>query len=179
MPALGPTVNSSWRVTKPRLHLDADTSIRQLQRALIERGHDVTRTPNDWISAEADDEAQLLGATAQGRVIFTFNVRDFAVLARYHPAHGGLILAVQSHWTLAGLIAALERALATTEADGLVIEVRDLTPAFPDFDAAVRGEHGRGLWGARRLGATITWFQHHAASGKTVRAELPYRPAEP
>lgn len=69
--------------------------------------------------------------------------------------------------------------LATTEAGSLVIEVRDLTPAFPDFDAAVRGEHGRGLWGARRLGATITWFQHHGASGKTVRAELPYRPAEP
>ena len=44
---------------KPRLHLDADTSIRQLQRALIDRGHDVTRTPNDWITLDADDEAQL------------------------------------------------------------------------------------------------------------------------
>jgi len=31
--------NSSWRVSRPRLHLEADTSIRQLQRALLDRGH--------------------------------------------------------------------------------------------------------------------------------------------
>ena len=32
-------------MTGPRLHLDADTSMRALQRALTERGHDVTHTP--------------------------------------------------------------------------------------------------------------------------------------
>jgi len=35
--------------------------IRQLQRALLDRGHDVTRTPNDWMPSDADDESQLLG----------------------------------------------------------------------------------------------------------------------
>lgn len=68
-----------------RLHLDADTSIRPLYRALIARGHDVTRTPNEWIVQDASDEAQLLAATTHGRVIFTFNVRDFSALALSHP----------------------------------------------------------------------------------------------
>ncbi|MGW6413467.1 ATP-binding protein [Streptomyces vinaceus] len=67
--------------------------------------------------------------------------------------------------------------LATTEGAGLVIEVEDLMPAFPRFDAAVRGEHGRGLQEAAQLGATITWTLHHEAQTKTVRAELPARPA--
>ncbi len=65
-----------------KLHLDADTSIKSLQAALLARGLDVTRTPNAWMPLDASDEQQLLGATAQGRVIFTFNIRDFLVLAR-------------------------------------------------------------------------------------------------
>lgn len=35
--------------------------------------------------------------------------------------------------------------LAVTASGGLVIEVRDLVPSFPRFDAAVRGELGCGL----------------------------------
>jgi hypothetical protein len=34
---------------KPSLHLDADASIKALYQALIDRGHDVTRTPNEWM----------------------------------------------------------------------------------------------------------------------------------
>jgi hypothetical protein len=102
---------------RPRLHLDADASIRQLQRALLDRGHDVTRTPNDWISLDADDEAQLLGATAQGRVIFTFNVRDYVALAQRHPQYGGVALAAQREWRLGALITALDRMLTETTAE--------------------------------------------------------------
>jgi hypothetical protein len=101
---------------EPRLHLDADTSIRSLQRALLARGHDVTRTPTDWMPVDATDEAQLLGATAQGRCIFTFNVRDFVVLAERHPVHGGIILAAQRSMGLSELIAALDRLLTETDA---------------------------------------------------------------
>ncbi|MEP7359621.1 MAG: DUF5615 family PIN-like protein [Anaerolineales bacterium] len=104
-------------MAKPRLHLDADTSIRQLQRALSERGRDVTRTPNDWIAQGADDESQLLGATAQGRVIFTFNVRDYIALAQCHSQHAGIALAAQRQWTLSALIEALDRMLAATSAE--------------------------------------------------------------
>jgi hypothetical protein len=121
-------------VAKPRLHLDADTSIRQLQRALTERGHDVTRTPNDWISQEADDEAQLLAATAQGRAIFTFNVRDFAVLAERHPHHGGIALAAQRQWTLSALIDALDQMLTETTAEDWVGQVKWLVHWKPPDD---------------------------------------------
>jgi len=54
-------------VAKPRLHLDADTSKISLLQALVEKGHDVARTPNEWKLLDADDIQQLLGATAQGR----------------------------------------------------------------------------------------------------------------
>ena len=109
---------------RPRLHLDADASIKALQTALVARGHDVTRTPNEWISKDASDEAQLLQATAHGRCIFTFNVRDFVALARRYPHHGGIILAAQSSWTLSGLIAALDRLLSDTRAADWVGQVR-------------------------------------------------------
>ena len=101
---------------EPRLHLDADTSIRSLHRTLQERGHDVTRTPTDWMPLDATDEAQLLGATAQGRCIFTFNIRDFAVLARRYPHHHGIVLAAQRSFGLSELFAALDRLLTDTDA---------------------------------------------------------------
>lgn len=73
---------------------------------------------------DASDEAQLLGATAQGRCIFTFNVRDFLALARRYPHHGGIILAAQKSWSLPDLIAALDRLLSETEADDWYGQVR-------------------------------------------------------
>jgi hypothetical protein len=94
------------------LHLDADTSNRALHRALLERGHDVTRTPNAWMPLDAPDELQLLAATAHGRCVFTFNVRDFSVLARTYPEHAGVLVAHQVEWDVGGLIAALDRFLA-------------------------------------------------------------------
>jgi hypothetical protein len=48
-------------MSKPLLHLDADTSIKALHQALVSRGHDVTRTPMDWMPLDASDEVQLFG----------------------------------------------------------------------------------------------------------------------
>jgi hypothetical protein len=109
---------------EPGLHLDADASIRALHQALVARGHDLTRTPEAWMPRDASDETQLLGATAQGRCIFTFNVRDFLVLARQYPRHGGIILAAQKSWTLSDLIDALDRLLSETEAGEWLGQVR-------------------------------------------------------
>jgi hypothetical protein len=111
-------------MSKPRLHLDADASIKALQAALVARDHDVTRTPNEWIALDASDETQLLQATAQGRCVFTFNVRDFVVLAQRYPRHGGIILAAQASWTLSNLIAALDRLLSKTEAEDWMGQMR-------------------------------------------------------
>jgi hypothetical protein len=107
-----------------RLHLDADTSIKALQQALLEKGHDVTRTPNDWMALDASDETQLLGAIAQERCIFTFNIRDFVPLAESHSQHYGIILAAQSSWTLTNLIFALDQLLSTVPTSTLINQVR-------------------------------------------------------
>ena len=104
-------------MARPRLHLDADTSRRSLYRALLARGHDVTRTPTDWMARDASDEEQLLAATAQGRCLFTFNVRDFLALAQAYPHHAGIMLAFQGSWTVSELIEALDRLLSSTEAE--------------------------------------------------------------
>ena len=111
-------------MTRPKLHLDADTSFKALQKALTARGHDVTPTPTVWMPLDASDEAQLLGATAQGRCLFTFNVRDFVALAQFYPHHAGIILAAQQSWSLPDLIAALDRLLSETEAGDWSGQVR-------------------------------------------------------
>ena len=100
---------------EPKLHLDADASIKALHKALTDHGFDVTRTPTDWMPTDASDKAQLLGATAQGRSIFTFNIRDLVILAQKHPHHQGIILAAQRSWNLSGLIKALTRLLENTQ----------------------------------------------------------------
>jgi Tfp pilus assembly protein PilZ len=64
---------------------------------------------------DASDQVQLLGATAQGRCLFTFNIRDFMALAARYPKHGGLILAAQANWSVAELVSALDRLLTETE----------------------------------------------------------------
>lgn len=104
-------------MSKPRLHLDADASLRVLQRVLLERGHDVTRTPCEWMPLDASDEQQLLQATARGRCILTFNIGDFMRLAQRYPAHGGIVLAHQKEWSVASLIAALDKMLTETSAE--------------------------------------------------------------
>lgn len=104
-------------MAKPRLHLDADASYRSLQRVLSERGHDVTRTPCEWMPLDADDEQQLLQATARGRCILTFNIGDFIRLAQTHPQHGGIVLAQQKDWNLASLISTLDYMLTGTDAE--------------------------------------------------------------
>lgn len=110
-----------------RLHLDADASSKILAKALSERGHDVTRTPTAWMPLDASDEMQLLGATARGRCIFTFNIGDFVPLAEKYPEHEGIILAHQAKWSLSELIRALDRLLNDAEPSELRGTVRWLT----------------------------------------------------
>lgn len=111
-------------MTKPRLHLDADASKKVLQKALLKHGHDVTRTPNEWILLDASDEQQILGATAQGRIIFTHNIRDFLLLVQQYPSHAGLVLSAQRAMELSEVIEALDRMLSETEAEEWTGQVR-------------------------------------------------------
>ena len=114
-------------VSIPKLHLDADASSKAIQQALLDRGYDVTRTPNEWVGADASDEQQLLGATAQGRVIFTYNIRDFQNLATRYPHHAGIISAAQRSFSLHELIELLDKSLSATTADEWIGQVRWLS----------------------------------------------------
>lgn len=109
---------------KLHLHLDADASSKALHNALLQRGHDVTRTPADWMPLDAGDEQQLLGATAQGRAIFTYNIRDFIVLGNRYPNHAGIILAFQKSMNLSETIDALDRVLSETKAENWIGQTR-------------------------------------------------------
>ena len=112
-------------MARPKLHLDADASKISLYRALLAHGHDVTRTPNEWMALDADDDIQLLGATAQGRSIFTFNARDFIPMARNYPSHAGIILSPQH--PMPRLLKALERFFKETKAEEMQGQVRWLS----------------------------------------------------
>jgi hypothetical protein len=114
-------------VTEPRLHLDADTSIKALFEALKSRGHDVTRTPNEWIPGNASDEMQLLGASAHERTLFTLNIKDYIILAARYPHHHGIVLAAQTSMKLSELILSLHRLMCETEASDWLGQVRWLS----------------------------------------------------
>jgi hypothetical protein len=73
---------------------------------------------------DASDEAQLLGANRQGRVLFTFNVRDFIRLAARYPHHAGIVFAHQESWMLPALIAALDNMLNSTDESEWIGQVR-------------------------------------------------------
>lgn len=63
--------------------------------------------------------------------------------------------------------------LAFTDEGNLLIDVEDPNPSFPDAQAALNGERGRGLRDALDLGAELLWFLAPDGLGKTVRAVLP------
>jgi hypothetical protein len=112
---------------KSKLHLDADASQKALLEALLKRGHDVTRTPQPELLRDADDDYQLLWATAQGRIIFTHNISDFIYLTKRYPHHGGILLAHRSSYSLSALISLIDRALTTTNAEEWIGQVRWLS----------------------------------------------------
>jgi uncharacterized protein (DUF433 family) len=103
---------------------EIDGAIATEHTTLVARGHDVTRTPNEWMPENASDEMQLLKATAQGRCLFTFNIKDFLSLVIQYPQHRGVILAAQSSWNLSDLIQALDRLLSETQAEDWLGQIR-------------------------------------------------------
>ncbi len=111
-------------MSNPKLHLDMDASRRDLFKALIDKGYDVTRTPNDDVREDASDEYQLLWATSHQRIVFTHNIKDFMNLARKHPNHNGIILAKQNSLLVSQMIFALSRVLEETNAEDWVGQVR-------------------------------------------------------
>jgi Domain of unknown function (DUF5615) len=99
-----------------RLFLDAHISGPRIARALRERGHDV-RAADEERELEGQEDEQLLELAAQeGRVMITFDVKDFTVLARRWAeagrTHAGLGIVVGiGHGECGVIIDALSREL--------------------------------------------------------------------
>lgn len=107
-----------------KLHLDMDTSRKDLCKALLDKGYDVTRTPNKEIPEDASDEIQLLWATSHQRIIFTFNIKDYINLSKKHPFHAGILLANQSTTNISQLILVLSKILDNTANEIWVGQIR-------------------------------------------------------
>ena len=81
-----------------KLYLDEDSISRSLIRALRARGVDVL-TAYEAGNIGRSDQEQLDFAGSQGRILFTFNTRDFAILhieyLSKQQMHGGIIVSDQ------------------------------------------------------------------------------------
>jgi hypothetical protein len=96
--------------------LDAHISGPRIARALRERGHEVRAADEERELDGLEDEQLLALAAAEGRVMITFDVKDFVVLARRWAeagrAHAGLGIVVGvDHGEFGVILDALSRAL--------------------------------------------------------------------
>ncbi len=84
---------------KPRLYLDEDV-LPALARVLRSAGYDVM-SAHETRAFGRSDEDQLSAATAQGRVLLSFNYRDFIRLAlEWHAAgrsHAGIVVSYHQY----------------------------------------------------------------------------------
>ena len=101
---------------KLRLYFDEDSMDQALIRALALRGVDVESALSCGM-LHCSDQEQLEYTTAEGRVIYSFNVGDFC---RLHAefidqgrAHAGIIVARQQHFPIGEQLRRLLRITAT------------------------------------------------------------------
>lgn len=91
-----------------RFFLDAHFSARRIAAALRERGHDVRAADEERALDGFEDERLLELATAEQRIVVTFNVKDFArLIAQWGAAgqrHGGCLMIVGIDHAEFGLI---------------------------------------------------------------------------
>jgi len=113
-----------------RLYLEEDSMRHALVRALRSRGVDAI-TALEAGMIERLDEHHLEYATAQGRVLYSFNVGDFyrlhtAFLAQ-GKAHAGIILAQQQHYAVGEQIRRLLKLVAAKSAEDMQNQVEFLS----------------------------------------------------
>lgn len=106
-----------------------------LVRGLRARSVDVI-TALDAEMIERRDEEHLDYATAQGRVLCTFNVRDFYQLheecQQQGKSHAGIILVPQQRYTLGEQLRRILKLVATTSAESMRDRVEFLSAWMPE-----------------------------------------------
>jgi hypothetical protein len=105
-----------------RLYFDEDSMWHALVNALQARGIDV-QTALDAKMIERSDEDHLTFATAQGRVLCSFNVGDFYRLhtsyMAQHKTHTGIILARQQQYSVGEYMRRLLRLITHLTAEDM------------------------------------------------------------
>lgn len=105
-----------------RLYIDEDSMSRDLVRALRARGVDVTTALDEGMVGREDQE-HLEYAAGQGRVLYSFNRRDFYRLHTLYLAqgktHAGIILAHQQRYSIGEQVRRLLRLSATEPAEDI------------------------------------------------------------
>lgn len=109
-----------------RLYLDEDSSRRSLVAALRASQVDAL-TAIDAGMAGCDDPEQLAYATAQGRVLLTCNVGDYARLHAQGVPHAGIIVVPQQRLAVGEQLRAIVRLVATISAAEMVNHLEYLT----------------------------------------------------
>ena len=105
-----------------RLFLDAHISGPRIARVLREGGHDVRAADEERELDGLEDEQLLELAAADGRLMITFDVKDFTVIARRWAeagrAHAGLGIVVGiDHGEFGAILDALTRELDARPAE--------------------------------------------------------------
>jgi hypothetical protein len=105
-----------------RLFLDAHISGPRIARALRERGHDVHSADEERELDGLEDEQLLTLAVEEHRVMITFDVKDFSVIARRWAeagrTHSGLGIVVGiDHGEFGAILDALSRELEARSAE--------------------------------------------------------------
>lgn len=103
-----------------RLYIDEDSMSRALARALRARNVDVTTALEEGMIGRTDS-AHLDYATAQGRVLYSFNVGDFYRLHTEYltsgKPHSGIIVSLQQRYSIGEQMRRLLRLAAARSAE--------------------------------------------------------------
>jgi Domain of unknown function (DUF5615) len=99
-----------------KLFLDAHISARRIATQLRERGHDVRSADEERDLDGYSDEQLLALASADERILITFDVKDFPILARRwaeaERKHAGCAIVVgMDHGEFGAIVRAVEREL--------------------------------------------------------------------
>ena len=106
-----------------RLYIDEDAQVEALLLALRNAGVDAIST-SQANNLSFSDEEQLIWATEQGRVIYSFNRRDFtSIHSRFmiqERTHCGIILAQQQRYSIGEQLRGFLSLIATNSAEEMI-----------------------------------------------------------
>ncbi|MEG3925566.1 DUF5615 family PIN-like protein [Microcoleus sp. D3_18a_C4] len=116
-------------MSKIRLYLDEDIQEQALILALRNSGVDVITT-SEANRLSFSDEEQLTWATEQGRVVYSFNRRDFSRLHNIciaeERSHAGIILAQQQRYSVGAQLRGLLNLIAAKSAEEMIDQLEYL-----------------------------------------------------